>query len=187
MSRDYNQMKSVSKYLKKRYGNIRGYCMQDIDILVEDISNDHSLVQLKKMKRRIDGQLSVSKDTSYLNNNPINLLIALLPILATSLIAFITIGANSINFYVENYMKIYNQKITKEELKSIFIDILNPTVFFNIYTMFLLIFFVIIYLMILLINKGLRRPIYNTYNYSVILEEAIIQKKRENTEQGEIL
>lgn len=160
--------------------------MQDIDILVEDISNDHTLVQLTKMKRRIDGQLLVSKDTSYLNNNPINLLIALLPILATSLIAFITIGANSINFYVENYMKIDNEKITKEELKSIVLDILNPTDFFNIYTTFLLIFFGIIYFMILLINKGLRGPIYNTYNYSIILEEAIIKKKKENPEQEEI-
>ncbi|MCM3616165.1 hypothetical protein M3936_01100 [Sutcliffiella horikoshii] len=175
MIRDFNYAKNVISYLEKRYGKIIDYTMSDNITYVEDLCNNHTLNQINMMKKRIKGAIEVNKDTSYLNNNPVNFLIVLLPIISTLLFGLVTIGSQLILQYMNQVVNLTEKEITIDDLTNMAISF-DIGSLMNLVSFFIIAVFILFLLANYLLSRNHRKYTNKLYALHILLEEAYEKK-----------
>lgn len=172
MKRNFENAKSVYKYLKNRYGKFHNQTFNDDIRITHSIKNDHKLDQLLMMKKRINGELSVSENMKNLN---IITFVTLVPSLViTIIITIVTIFSD----FLTNAEIFKDTNLTLDQLIEILKNISD-----------LLFKIILILIIILLIGFSIIdfikiNELRKLYKCSIILEEAIEMKKKELGEQN---
>mgnify|MGYP001046712329 CR=1 FL=1 len=175
--REFKYADSVVKYLIDRYGRVNKHSMQDEIKLAESICKDHSKDEILMMKRRLEATISARRDTSYINNNPFSLLGLLFTVITTLLITFASIGISSNTMILDKYIDI-NKIENNNELSQI-ISNFDLTGVFDVSLNIILIVFFIVLVGTYFIDRFLKKPINKLYHYSILVEEALKLKERE--------
>ncbi|MGE6376600.1 hypothetical protein [Peribacillus muralis] len=177
MKRDFKYAKSVTKYLERRYGKLKGNTIADDIEYIKDIVNDHTAEDLQMMSRRINAAISYKKDTGYLDNHIIMYLGLLISVFTSMGITIFNIVTNYNLAFLNNFLKVNENQIKDaNNLSDIFthIDLSGPV---NKWVYFICIILLIIFIAMAIVVRSIKNPIDNLYCYSVIIEEAIELKK----------
>lgn len=173
MQRDFKYAKSVTKYLEKRYGRLKGNTIADDIQYVKDIVNDHTTDELLIMSKRINATIAYKKDTGYLDNHFFVFMGLLIPVFTTMGVSIYNMASNFNLAYLNNFLKINENQIkNSEDLSKIFTSIdISALVDTWVYWVCLLLLIIFIGIQINVQYK--KRIIDNLYSFSVIIEEAI--------------
>ncbi len=178
MIRDFNNAKNVVGYLERRYGKIRNHTIGDDIRLIKSISDDHSLDQISMMKNRINASISSSRDTSYVNNNPVNFLTVLFTVMCTLFFGFITIGSQLVLAYMGHVVNINKEEITLKDLNNM-VDSFDLSSLMDVALFPIVVIFFLIYTTIVLVNSILKRNSDKLHMYEVIVRETYDKKRIE--------
>ncbi|MBT2615116.1 MULTISPECIES: hypothetical protein [unclassified Bacillus (in: firmicutes)] len=177
MKNNFKYAKSVIKYLEKRYGRLKGNTIADDVQYIKDIVNDHTTEDLQMMSRRINAAISYKKDTGYLDNHIVMYLGLLIPVFTSMGITIFNIVTNYNLAFLNNFLKINENQIKDaDNLSDIFtsIDLSAPV---NKWVYLICLILLLIFIAMAIVVRSIKKPIDNLYCYSVIIEEAIEQKK----------
>ena len=167
MKRDFKQAKGVIKYLEGRYGSIRKHTISDDMTIVNNICDNHSLEEIKMMKNRINALINLRRDTSNVNDHPMNLLIAFFTAVSALILGMVTIGSQWLIPYIGQGATI-NQE--NEFISSII----------GIAITFIVIVYIVIAIGVYLISLPVQMTSNKYYHYSVLIEEAFEKKNKDN-------
>lgn len=176
MKRDFKQAKKVVKYLEGRYGSIRKHTINDDIVIVNDICDDHSLEEIEMMEKRINASINLNRDTSYVNNHPMNLMVALFTTVSASLLAMVTIGSQMIISYAGHLTNVYDKQITPEILNEM-MKSMDFSSIMGIAIVYIGLVFLMLFIGTHIINSLIEKKSNRIYMYSVLIEEAIEKKK----------
>ncbi|USK46335.1 hypothetical protein [Cytobacillus oceanisediminis] len=180
MIRDFNHAKNIVGYLEKRYGKIKRHTIRDDIEFVKDICDDHNLQQISMMRNRIQASIHSGRDTSYVNNNPVNFLTVLFTVVCSLMFGFITIGAQLVLAYIGHVVNISGKDITIKDLDKM-VDSFNLSSLLQAALIPTLGIFIMIYAGILILNSALKKDSSKIHMYDVLIREAYERKRMETT------
>jgi hypothetical protein len=176
MTRDFKKAKSVRQYLINRYGKISRHTINDDMIFSKSICKDHSVDEIEMMHRRLTAAINIKKDTSHTSNNPITLLGIFFTVVASLMIALVSVGSNLTTMFFEKYIEVNN--LQSDEIVSL-IDTFDFTGIFTISLYFIVGIFMTFYVGSFIVDNLTKRTINSLYYYLLLIEEALELKELE--------
>ena len=177
MRRDFKQAKDIIQYLERRYGSIKKHTINDDITMVSDICDDHSSEEIKMMRNRINALIQSKRDMSYVNNHPMNLLIAFFTTVGASVLAMVTIVSQTLISYIGQVTKINDEEVTQEILNQM-VSSLDFSSIMSVAIKYIILIFILLSIGIYFINIFKQRYSNIFHMYGVLIEEAF-EKKRE--------
>ncbi|WP_368650534.1 hypothetical protein AB1M41_19555 [Bacillus inaquosorum] len=171
-------MQSVSEYLAEKYGETYKESMDIQRLFKEAVKRDHSIDQLEQMIKRLDYEVSASKDKSYLSTVPFTIYTSLFTSLTTVLVSFFTFFYSTSNAYSSMAVSKDNDgKINPSELLGIIIDGAGGIVSIIIRIIVILFFSMMGFWWI--IDKRHSNFYIRHHGYKLLLEEALLELEKE--------
>ncbi|MED1173679.1 hypothetical protein [Bacillus inaquosorum] len=171
-------MQSVSEYLAEKYGESYKESMDIQRLFKEAVKRDHSIDQLEKMIKRLDYEVSASKDKSYLSTVPFTIYTSILTSITTVIVSFFTFFYSTANAFSNMAVsKDDDGKINPSELLNAITEGAEGIVNIIIWTI-LIIFFSMIGLWVI-IDKKHSNFYFRQHGFKLLLEEALSELEKE--------
>ena len=185
MQRAFKNAKSVTKYLEKRYGEIKGNTIGDDVQYIADIEKDHTRDELKMMSKRINAAIVFKKDTGYLDNHIFIFMGLLITVFSTMGVTIYNTATNLNLAYINNFFKMNEEEIKKANSLN---DVFKSADFSPLTNtwIYMVVGILIVILVGIWVNiKIMKKPIDKLYYYSIIIEETLELKTKKDDKKDE--
>lgn len=185
MQRDFKNAKSVTKYLEKRYGEIKGNTIGDDIQYIADIEKDHTRDELKMMSKRINAAIAFKKDTGYLDNHIFLFMGLLITVFSTMGVTIYNTASNLNLAYINNFLKMNEEEIKQANNLSEVFKSVNFSSLFDAWVQMVILILAVILVGIVVNIKIVKKPIDKLYYFSVLIEETLELKPKEDNKKDE--